>query len=72
MRTARWWGGPEVNKFKQVSSDDQKISLVRVWYLLEGTPYYVTFPMTHVVLPSFPNGQTDTCENITFTKANSL
>ena len=30
-----------------------------------GWPYHVTYPMMHLMLPT-PNGQTDSCENITF------
>ena len=71
-------GGPQMNKFKQVSSDDHQMSLAwisQVWCLGGGAPY-LTFPRG--TLLAFPGGystmwptphpheQTDACENITF------
>ena len=65
--------GPQVNKFKQVSSDDHQMSVAgeeggRSPGLMSrgrGVPYHVTCPMMHVMyLP--PREKTDTCENITF------
>ena len=39
-----------------------------VGYVQGGTPYHVTYPMMHVMLPTLPPPptQTDACENITF------
>ena len=31
-----------------------------------GVPYHVTYPMMHLMLPTPPHWQTDSCENITF------
>ena len=55
-----WWERrvvrPQVNKFEQVSSDDQQMSLVGLrvcpeWgRVCQGYPH-VTYPMMHVVLP---------------------
>ena len=28
----------------------------------EGVPYHVTYPMMHVILPTHPGAQTDTCK----------
>ena len=39
-----------------------------------GVPYYVTYPMMQVMLPTHPPSreQTDACENITFNKLRLL
>ena len=62
-------GGPQVNKFEQVSSDDQQMSLAGwVGYVGGGsTPYYVTYPMMHVMSSTpWTEWQTNAGENITF------
>ena len=57
--------GYQVNKFEQVSSDDHDISLAGVLRTSGGdTPYHVTYPMMHMMLPTPPR-QTATREDIT-------
>ena len=57
--------GPQVNKFEEVCSDDHQMSVaggeggIQV-PCLGGTPYHVTYPMIHVMLPTCPSrGQND-------------
>ena len=62
-------GGPQVNKFEQVSSDDHQMSLAGGGRVCRGgsTPYYVTYPMMHVMSSTpWTEWQTNACENITF------
>ena len=47
--STRGGAGPQVNKFKQVSSDDHQMPLTEDGYV-RGYPYHVTFPIIHVML----------------------
>ena len=60
-------GGPQMNKFEQVSSNQHQMSLaegIQVW-CPGRVPYHVTYPMMHLMSPNTCQ-QTDSCENITF------
>ena len=46
--------GPEVNKFEQVSSYDYAMSLAGGMSAGGGSPYHVTYPMMHGMLPTSP------------------